>query len=114
MAVIDATVLLYFFEPDALAPIDPATGAPVTNTKVRVDHLVETAQGHREPLVIPTPALSEVLVHAGGAMADYLDALTGKVCFRVAPFDERAAVELAAMTKDALSAGDLRAGTDLT
>ena len=47
-------------------------------------------------------------------MADYLDALTGKVCFRVAPFDERAAVELAAMTKDALSAGDLRAGTDLT
>ena len=47
-------------------------------------------------------------------MADYLDALTGKACFRVAPFDERAAVELAAMTKDALSAGDLRAGTDLT
>ena len=114
MAAFDATILLVFLEPDARAPIDPATSEPLTDAKARIDHLIETLEKRRETIVIPTPALSEVLVHAGEAGSRYLEILNTTRCFRVEPFDQRAAVELAAMTRDAILAGDLRAGTDAT
>ena len=114
MAVFDATVLLYFLEHDAKGPLDPATRSPVADTQGRVDFLITTLENRGETIVIPTPALSEVLVHAGDAGPQYLEILSTTRCFRVEPFDQRAAVELAAMTRDAISAGDLRAGTDTT
>ena len=114
MAVFDATALLHFLEPDARAPVDPATNRPVTDAKTRIDFLIETLDARRETIVVPTPALSEVLVHAGDAGPSYLEILNGTRCFRIEPFDQRAAVELAVMTRDAIAAGDLRAGTDTT
>ena len=114
MPVFDATALLHFLEPDARAPLDPATNRPVTDAKARIDSLIETLEARRETIVIPTPALSEVLVHAGDAGPRYLETLNSTRCFRIEPFDQRAAVELAAMTSDAIVAGDLRAGTDTT
>lgn len=114
MAVLDATALLYFFEPEARPPIDPATGQPVTNATGRIKLLVDTLEERREAIVIPTPALSEVLVHANEAAPQYLEILNKTSRFRTASFDERAAIELAEMTRSALSAGDLRAGTNAT
>ena len=114
MAVFDATALLLFLEPEARAPIDPRTNTPVTDAKQRFDFLIARLEARRETIVIPTPALSEVLVHAGDAGPQYLEILNGTRCFRVVPFDQRAAVELAAMTRDAIGAGDLRAGTEAT
>ena len=114
MAVFDATVLLCFLEPDAGVPIDPYTNSPISNAKARIDHLIATLESRRETIVIPTPALSEVLVHAGEAGPQYLSILTSSRCFRVEAFDERAAIELAAMTREAIATGDLRAGLDIT
>ena len=114
MAVFDATTLLLFPEPDARAALDPATNEPVTNAKTRIDHLIETLERRRETIVIPTPALSEVLVHANDAGPGYLEILNTTRCFRIEPFDQRAAVELATMTRDALHEGNLRAGTRAT
>ncbi len=114
MAVLDATALLYFLEPDAKPPIDPATGQPVVNAKGRIKLLIESLERRREAIVIPAPVLSEVLVHADDAAPNYLEILNKTPRFRIAPFDERAAVELAEMTRSALSAGDLRAGTTAT
>ena len=114
MSVFDATALLYFLEPDASAPLDPATGRPVQDAKERIDFLIETLEASGDTIVIPTPALSEVLVHAGEAGPQYLSILQGTRCFRIEPFDLRAAVELAAITRDAMAAGDLRAGTNAT
>ena len=114
MGVFDATTLLLFLEPDAGAPLDPATNEPVTNAKARIDHLIETLERRRETIVIPTPALSEVLVHANDAGPGYLEILNTTRCFRIEPFDQRAAVELATMTREALQEGNLRAGTQAT
>ena len=114
MAVFDATTLLHFLEPGAKASLDPATNQPVTQAKARIDHLIETLEERRETIVIPTPALSEVLVHANEAGTRYLEILSKTRWFRIEPFDQRAAVELATMTREALRAGDLRAGTDAT
>jgi len=114
MPVFDATALLYFLEKDAKPPIDPVTGSTVTDAKARIDFLIKDLESRRETIVVPTPALSEVLVHAGEAGPEYLKILSSTRCFRVEAFDQRAAVELATMTCDAISAGDLRAGTNAT
>jgi hypothetical protein len=75
MPVFDATALLYFLEHEAKAPLDPATDTPVTDAKARIDFLITTLENRRETIVIPTPALSEVLVHAGEAGPEYLEIL---------------------------------------
>ncbi len=103
MPVFDTMMLVYLLEPDAKVPLDPATGSPVTDAKARIDLLVETLEARREIIVIPTPVLSEVLVHAGEAVPEYLEILNNTRCFRVESFDQRAAVEPAAMTRDAIS-----------
>lgn len=114
MAVFDATALVHLLEPGAPAAENPATGQPVPNASARIKHLVNTLEERREKVVIPTPALSEVLVHANEAADDYLKVLHKSARFRIAPFDERAAVEHAAMTREAIGRGDLRAGSDAT
>lgn len=114
MAVLDSSMLLYLLDPGAKAPIDPHTGQPVADAKDRVEGLVESLQARREAVIVPTPVLSEVLVHADDAASDYLDLLGKTSPFRIVPFDELAAIELAEMTRQAHTAGDLRAGTDAT
>ena len=114
MAVFDATALIHFLEPGAPSIIDPATNEPVTNARGRIDLLVQTLEEKRERVVVPTPALSEVLVHAGDAMARYLEVLNTSAWFRIVPFDQRAAVELATILRETPPARKLQIGTSGT
>ena len=114
MPVIDATTLLCLLEPESATGSDPNTGEPITDAKARIDHLITTLEKKGEAILIPTPALSEVLVHAGSAGPQYLQVLNSTRCFRIVDFDQLAAVELASMTREALGSGDLRAGTTAT
>ena len=114
MAVFDATALIHLLEPDARAVVDPRTNQPVSYASARINYLVQMFGQSREKVVIPTPALSEVLVHADQAAEEYLSVFHNSASFRVVPFDERAAIELAAITRAASGSGDLRAGADIT
>lgn len=111
MVVLDATALLYLLDPDAKAPTDPETGQPVTRVKERVQHLVETLQKDRQKVIIPTPVLSELLVRAGSAGPEYLNVLNRSARFRIVDFDQRAAVEVAAPTREAMESGGKRGGS---
>lgn len=55
---------------------------------------------------MPTPALSELLVKAGDAGPKYPEIVARSKYFRVADFGERAAVEAAALTREAIAQGD--------
>lgn len=114
MAVLDATTLLHFLESDARAAMDPVSGEPIPDARARIERLVEELQKAGETILVPTPALSEVLVHADEAGPGYLQILHRTARLGIVPFGERAAVELAAMTRAALDKGDLRAGTSAT
>ncbi len=114
MVVFDATVLLLFLDPDAKPPLDPATGAPVDRCKDRIEHLVATLEKQKDKIIIPTPVLSEVLVRAGDAGPAYFEILSKAACFRMASFEQRAAVEVAAMTREAIDAGDKKSGSEST
>ncbi len=76
----------------------------------RVDFLVRTLDKTRTKIIVPTPALSEVLIGAGDAASQYLDIINRSVRFKVAPFGERAAIEAAAAHREAKQAGDKKEG----
>jgi predicted nucleic acid-binding protein len=96
MVVFDANFLIFFLDPKL------REGA---GNNPRVDHLVETIDQNRDRIIVPTPALSELLVGAKDAAPKYLDTINRSRYFRIEPFGERAAVEAAAMTRDAISRG---------
>lgn len=102
MVVFDANFLIYFLD----SRIKGGAG-----NNPRVDHLVATIQRTGERIIVPTPALSELLVKAGDAGPKYLEIIARSKFFRVAEFGERAAVEAAALTRDALALGDKRGAT---
>lgn len=93
----DATVLVYLLDDKARPPIDLQTGKPVPYCAERVKALIEELQHDKAKIVVPTPSLAEVLVKAQQAAPTWLAVLNASKHFRVAPFDERAAVEFAAM-----------------
>lgn len=59
-----------------------------------MDYLIRKLQKNRSRVVIPAPALSALLVHAGPAVNEYVAKLN-QTPFSVAPFDTRAAIECA-------------------
>lgn len=94
VVVFDTSVLLLVIHPGAAPPADPETKKPLTFPKQRVDYLIRKLQKTRSKVIIPAPALSELLVHAGSAVNDYVTKLN-HTPFIVVPFDTRAAIECA-------------------
>jgi hypothetical protein len=112
MVVFDTTTSLLLLRPGTNPPLDTATGNPVEHAEGRLALLVDTLGKARTRIIIPTPALSELLVYAGTGMAELVARLTKSATFRVLPFDTRAAIELAVMTRAAIDQGDKRGGVD--
>lgn len=101
----DASILIYVIDEQAKPPINPATGAPVDRCQERVTHLLGSLQKQNAKIIIPTPALAEVLVRAAKDSPEFLRILSSSRHFRIAPFDQRAAVEFAARQAERLAAG---------
>lgn len=106
----DTSVLVYFFDEHANAPIDPATNAPAADCKERLDFLIATLQQDKAKIIIPTPALGELLVKAQQAAQEWLAILHKSRHFRIAGFDERAAVEFAATQAERAASGQKNEG----
>ncbi|MFN0170629.1 MAG: hypothetical protein ACKV22_29760 [Bryobacteraceae bacterium] len=68
----------------------------------------------KEPVLVPSPALSEVLVTEGVDVQDVLATLRGSSVLRIGDFDERAAVELAMRLRNAIKSGGPREGMRIT
>lgn len=112
MVVIDATTLLLLLRPDSGRPIDSNTGLPVTEVRDRIEFLIATLEKEKSKLIVPTPALSEVLVRAPPSDAPRLvEEINKAAVFRIAPFDALAAIEVAAITRTAISRGDKKSGS---
>ena len=102
----DASILLYVIDEQAKPPTDPMTGNPVDRCRERVAHLLESLQQQNAKIVIPTPALAEVLVRATNRGPEFLRILSSSKPFRIAPFDGRAAVEFAARQAQRIAASE--------
>ena len=114
MAVIDATNLLLMLRPGTHVPAGP-DGVPVDKPKERIEFLISKLDKEKAKIIIPTPALSEALVRAGPAAAqEIIEKLQKYSVFKIEPFDTRAAIEVAAMTRKALDGGNKRGKSGAT
>lgn len=102
MVVFDSSILLCL--------LDENTPASVPRAKERVELLITRLSDEGEKIIIPTPALSECLVNAGPAGPAYLALISKEAAFRIASFDERAAVEAAIRTYEARQRGEKKGG----
>lgn len=101
----DASILIYVIDDQANPPVDPVSGQPVDRCHGRVMHLLETLQQQNAKIIIPTPALAEVLVRAVKEGPRFLQFLGSSKYFRIVGFDERAAVEFAARQAERIGGG---------
>jgi len=94
----DATFLLYLVDGSAAPPIDPATGLPVEKHVERVEYLIERLSEARERILIPMPALSEILVCDPESIPAYMNQFGNGKLYVLGEFDALAAVEVGYMT----------------
>jgi predicted nucleic acid-binding protein len=108
MVVIDSTNVLLMLRPGTPVPKGP-DGSPVSRPKDRIDHLVQRLSKAKSKIIIPTPVLSEALVKAGAAASQKIvEELQKYAVFSIEPFDTRAALEVAAMSREAMAGGNKR------
>jgi hypothetical protein len=112
MVVFDATMLSLLLRSGAKPPLDSATGKPVQYAEVRIAHLVEQLEKSRTIVIIPTPALTEILIKAGAVGPTIVSRIQKSSVLRIQAFDSRAALELAQMTNALASVSDKRAAID--
>jgi PIN domain len=114
MVVIDATILLLMLRPGTPVPNCP-DGSPIDRPKERIDYLVQQLDKAKTKIIIPTPALGEALVRAGAAASQQIvEHLQKYSVFSIEPFDTRAAIEVAAMSREALTKRNKRGSSDAT
>lgn len=93
----DAMVLIDFFNPKIKG-----------DRRAKLDELVATLEKSRTKIVIPTPALTEVMVRSGKAREEIYNILSRKSAFEIAPFDVKAAMECSLLLEEAWSATEKR------
>lgn len=111
MKAFDASFLSLALVPSARVPDDPSTGKPVERAQKRIEELIDKLSRLGEKILIPTPALSEFLVLAKSDGPVYLNEISQSSVFKIANFDERSAIEAAAMTAEAIAVHDKRGGS---
>ena len=80
-------------------------------TIARFNTLFETISKSRGKLIVPTPSLAEAFVHTQDETSEWVEIMSRKSSFVVAPFDSKAALECALIDRLALTQGNKRAGT---
>jgi len=110
MVGVDCNFLSLILHPEAKAPDDPSTKQPIERLRERIESLLQQLDEEEERILVPMPVLAEFLILAGNDGPEYLERLGQAKTFVLAPFDEKAAIELAAMELEDRARGDKRGG----
>lgn len=95
--VFDASILLLAIDPAAKPPAHPDGAAHAKQAGDRVRYLLERISAQEGIAIIPTPALTELLMRAGSATTQILETLQRTHRAQIAAFDQRSAIECAAL-----------------
>ena len=92
----------------ALALWFPNVPCSVVRAKERVEYLVQNLTSTNERILIPAPALAEMLVRAGAAGLEFVNQIAKSSRFEIAPFDTLAAIEVSIWVAAAVRGGNKR------
>jgi len=106
--VFDTTFLARLWRSDLPAPIDLETGEPVTRVRDRLDFFIAELERTGSKIIVPTPALSELLAGLKEPGRIVLDDLNSSSVFEIRPFGLRAAIEAAASVQVSRTMGTLK------
>lgn len=107
----DNTFLSIAFHPPTRPRPDPKTGEPVSHCSARIEALIDSLSRSNSTVIIPTPCFSELLC----VVPDFeraISKINQLAAFDLAPFDERCAIDLAEVVRNAKAAGDKKSGLD--
>jgi hypothetical protein len=110
MVLFDTNIFSLLLHPGATPP-SGTDGNPIPQYRERIEYLVSRLEQSRTTIVIPTPVLTEFLILAGDQSAEYINQINGRACFRIADYDQRAAIEAATQIAKALKQGDKKSGS---
>ena len=102
----DNTMLSILLNPEGKVPNDRATGEPVIFAQERAQAIVLQIQKERRKIVIPTPALAELLTVIGPDAQQYVNMIGRSRVFDIASFDAKCAAELALLNRDTFASHD--------
>ena len=74
--------------------LDKHAHSSIQNGPALVANLINNLDGERAKVIIPTPALAQVLTHHPRAGQAYVEHIRQCACFQIRPFDDKAAFEL--------------------
>lgn len=106
----DNSLLTLAFNPKAAPTPNPATGAPISHCAVRVRALIDELSTRGDTIIVPAPCLSEMLCSAPDAIRA-LQIIDESTAFRVEPFDQKCAIDLADTITKAIAAGNKKFGS---
>ena len=93
-------------------PKNPSTGKPIEKYYERIEGLLSQLEEAKIKILIPSPALSEILVRVKAEQVNqYLEMISSRSVFRVASFKQDAAIKVAEMSRKAIEQGDKRSGS---
>lgn len=100
---LDTSFLSILLNPDFRIPDDPETGQPVVQARERARHAIATLDQARRRVILAAPAVAELLTVIGPEAIGWLELVQNARTIEIAPFDHRAAVELALMNRGVLA-----------
>ncbi|MBS7668802.1 PIN domain-containing protein [Croceicoccus gelatinilyticus] len=98
IVTVDSAVLLHLIDPTIPARAGP-DGIVPDRCSDRINHFIDQLSKQGGRVIVPTPVLAELLVKADHAGPDWLNTFKGRKAIQVADFDERAAIECAALAR---------------
>jgi predicted nucleic acid-binding protein len=105
-AAFDNTMLSVLLNPSGNVPCIPGTTTPIDLAKERAEGVIDAIQRDNRKIILPTPALAELLTAIGPDAQQYLDIVAKSRVFEIAAFDARAAIELAFLNRGAFRKAD--------
>jgi len=87
LLLFDNNFLTYLLNQNSRPPAHSETGDPVEHAKARVEYLIQCLEKSKERVLIPTPALAEVLVFAGDALEEWMNIINTTSVLEVVDFD---------------------------
>ena len=113
--VFDASTLLLALDSKVRAPKNSRTNAPVIQVQERVVYLLKTLEKAKARIILPSPALAEMLVRVDPqATESYFDFLNRNARIEIAAFDMRCAIEFSEITRSVSTVSDKKGGVEAT